>query len=495
MLIRRTELHGRIVDVRIANGTVVEIGALTARGEETLDAEHGALLPGLCDHHLHLLAMAAAERSVLCGPPAVRTAQELATALSRAESDEHGWVRGVGYTEEVAGPLDSAVLDRLHAGRPVRIQHRSGALWVVNTAGARALGVHEPGQPHVSSNTEALRPENARPPAATPYSTEPDTGQPRSADAAQPPASTPHGADHPGIEAGTGRLWRADGWLRDRLPASGPPDLRPVGERLARLGITHVTDATPDLDAVAIRAMTALPQRVHLLGVPLGEPSAAPYKIIVSDEALPALTDLVDRIRAVHVAGRPVAVHCVTREALILLLAALETAGARAGDRIEHGALIPRELIPQLRELGLTVVTQPGFVAHRGDGYLREVPAADRPDLYRARSLVDAGVPCALSSDAPYGPLDPWQVVAAAVSRRTESGKVLGAAERLTPEQALHGLLGRPDDPGGKRRRVAPGVPADLVLLRVPLAAALARPSADLVAATLVGGAVVFHRR
>jgi hypothetical protein len=45
---------------------------------------------------------------------------------------------------------------------------------------------------------------------------------------------------------------------------------------------------------------------------------------------------------------------------------------------------------------------------------------------------------------------------------------------------------GRPAD-----RRVAAGSPADLVLLRVPLAEALAAPSADLVAATLIDGAVV----
>jgi hypothetical protein len=38
---------------------------------------------------------------------------------------------------------------------------------------------------------------------------------------------------------------------------------------------------------------------------------------------------------------------------------------------------------------------------------------------------------------------------------------------------------------------VAAGSPADLVLLRVPLAEALAAPSADLVATTLIDGAIV----
>jgi hypothetical protein len=40
-------------------------------------------------------------------------------------------------------------------------------------------------------------------------------------------------------------------------------------------------------------------------------------------------------------------------------------------------------------------------------------------------------------------------------------------------------------------RRVAAGCPADLVLLRVPVTRALAAPSADLVAATLISGSPV----
>jgi predicted amidohydrolase YtcJ len=182
----------------------------------------------------------------------------------------------------------------------------------------------------------------------------------------------------------------------------------------------------------------------------------------------------------------------VTREALVLLLAAVDAAGPAPGDRIEHAALIPAELISRLRDLGLTVVTQPGFLACRGDDYLRDVPATDVEDLYRARSLVEAGVGCGLSSDAPYGPLDPWTVITAAVRRRTPSGRVARAAERLTAGQALAGYLSRPGDPGGPARTVRPGSPADLVVLRVSRAKALAAPDAGLVAATVTSGTVSY---
>jgi predicted amidohydrolase YtcJ len=462
LLIRDAELDGQVrADVRVTGGTIAEVApGLTRRpGEPVLDALGGALLPGLCDHHLHLHALAAQAGSVPCGPPAVTGAFALAGALAGATSDEHGWVRGVGYAETVAGDLAADAIDRLHVGRPVRIQHRSGALWMLNSAAVAALGLA--------------------------------------------------GGQHPGIErdrhgAPTGRLWRADDWLRTRLPRSRPPDLGPVGTRLAAFGITSVTDATPDLEAAAIEAVTdalasgAVRQRVRLLGAPIDwrpastGPVPGPYKIVLADSALPGLDSLIGRIAEPHAHGRPVAVHCVTREALLLLLAAFADVGTLCGDRVEHAALVPAESVPALADLGLRVVTQPGFLAHRGDDFLRDVPEAEHVDLYRCRSLIEAGVPLAPSSDAPYGPLDPWAVIAAAAARRTPAGRTAGPAERLSTAEALAGYLSDPADPGGSPRRIRTGVPADLVLLRVPRAVALSGPSADHVRATVIGGALVW---
>jgi predicted amidohydrolase YtcJ len=166
----------------------------------------------------------------------------------------------------------------------------------------------------------------------------------------------------------------------------------------------------------------------------------------------------------------------------------------RPGDRIEHASLVPAELLAELAASGLRVVTQPGFLADRGDDYLADVPVSDHADLYRCRSLLDAGVPVALSSDAPYGPVDPWAVVAAAVHRRTRSGAVAGAAERLPFDAALDAYLSRPGDPGGSPRRVVPGLSADLVLLDRPLVDLAAEPDAGAVRNVLVDGAVVIDR-
>src|SRR5206468_12362822 len=127
---------------------------------------------------------------------------------------------------------------------------------------------------------------------------------------------------------------------------------------LAADGITGVTDATPDLDGTAYSHISdavetgALPQRVHLLGAsddatPTARVTIGPRKILLTDHDLPALDDITDAIAAAHDIGRAVAVHCVTRESLLLTLVALEKVGVRRGDRIEHGSVIPDETVAQ----------------------------------------------------------------------------------------------------------------------------------------------------
>ena len=214
-----------------------------------------------------------------------------------------------------------------------------------------------------------------------------------------------------------------------------------------------------------------------------------PYKIVLADSELPSLTGLTHRIHAVHATGRAIAAHCVTREALVILLAALDDAGALPGDRIEHGAVIPVELVTRIVALGVTVVTNPGFVVERGDAYMRDVEAHDLPHLYRCRSLLAAGIPVAAGTDAPFGSADPWTAVVAACRRRTRQGLVIGTQEGVTLPVAVSLFTGHGDEPA-RPRHVAVGEPGDLCLLA---GGTLPLPGGSDVLATVVAGRVV-HR-
>jgi predicted amidohydrolase YtcJ len=468
LVLRDVEVDDRRVDVVVRGGAVEAIGPTgsiatspTIRtsgtsGTRVLDGRGGALIPGLHDHHIHLFATAALDRSVRCGPPHVRTRDQLAAALRAAPGD--GWIRGVGYHERVAGDLDRDALDRLVGDRPARIQHRSGAQWVLSSAGCRAVGL--------------------------------DAGA----------GDRPPDAEVDDRGRATGRLRRLDAWLRDRTPSEPTPDVAALSRRLAGFGVTGLTDATPieTVDELRALAGAGVVQHLQLTGSPALADAAfpdgvarGPVKVVLGDHDLPPFDDVVAGFTRAHAAGRPVAVHCVTRVALVLAMAALQTTGSRPGDRIEHASVAPLELLGDLVELGLTVITPPAFVAERGDDYLADVDPADVADLYRCASLLEGGVPVAGSTDAPYADPDPWRSIAAAIDRTTPDGVVLGAGEALTPRAALDLFLTPLDDPGGPPRRVAVGAPADLVLLAAPLDIALREPASDLVTATILGGEVV----
>jgi predicted amidohydrolase YtcJ len=161
----------------------------------------------------------------------------------------------------------------------------------------------------------------------------------------------------------------------------------------------------------------------------------SPGKKILHDDGLD-LDALTEWIARQHNSGQPVAVHCVTAAQLVVTIAALRAASGHPRDRIEHAAVVPDDTLADLAELGVTVVTQPNFVAERGDQYLAEVPAAEHDELWRVASLRGAGVPVALSTDMPFGGDDPWAAMRAAVHRTTPSGHILNGDERVTARTA-----------------------------------------------------------
>jgi len=459
LIIRNAEVDGRAgQDVRIEAGRIREVGPRLPSGGAALDARGAALIPGLADHHIHLMATAARAGSVILDDAA--DAADLAARLHAAavSAPPDGWVRATGYHERIAGLLSRDDLDRMVSDRPVRVQDRTGGLWMLNSAALARLG-----------NGDA-----------------------------------PEGLERDAHGRPTGRLWRGDAWLQARIGRT-PPDLATLGAALAAHGVTAATDASVTTDQAAADALADavragdLPMRLLLMsGGPIAAPAdgairVGPLKVLLDDRDLIPLEDFTARIALARRLRRAVAVHCVTAGELALTLAALDAAGAQAGDRIEHGGVIPAEAIADLRRLRLVVVTQPGFVFERGDRYLAEVDAAEQADLYRCASLIAAGVPVAASSDAPYSAPDPWAAMRAAITRRTRAGRTVAGGERVEPAAALALWLGAPEAPGGPPRRVAPGAAADLCLLKAPLAEALDALTPDLVAATLVDGRLTFE--
>jgi predicted amidohydrolase YtcJ len=110
LVLREVVVDGWLVDVRASGGVITEIDRrLPARpGDDEVDGRRGALIPGLHDHHVHLLALAAAEpSSAPADPPASSPAPDLAATGARLAG--YG-VTGVSDLTPTGSSSDLAVL-------------------------------------------------------------------------------------------------------------------------------------------------------------------------------------------------------------------------------------------------------------------------------------------------------------------------------------------------------------------------------------------------
>ena len=457
VLIRRAEIRERgILDVRISGNKIAEMGELAPSDEEPIiDAQGAALLPGLKDHHLHFLSYAASLGSLSCAE--FDSSESLVAALHAAPRQSNGWTRAIHYHSE---SLSLDYLDQAGPDVAVRIQHRSGRLWILNSLG---IGLVR----EAAADTDL--------PTLTNFQL--------------------------GLQ--TGYFYDLDRELGGLIGRT-MPDVAAASRKLASHGVVGFTDMTPSNSTRIARDFAgwqedgALLQQVQMAGRPDLEIESCrglvrgPTKVHLHESQLPSFEELCSRIRASHETTRTVAVHCTTEVELAFTIAAFSEAGTIEGDRIEHASLCSPACLEQIRELGLWVVTQSNFVSERGDTYFAEVKENSLEDLYRGASFIAAKIPFAHGTDAPFGSANPWYSMHAATRRRTASGKLLGPAERISPEQALAGFTGslrRPVD----ALKLGIGAPADLILLDRPWATTRQDLASTSVRLTLREGKPIFN--
>jgi predicted amidohydrolase YtcJ len=457
--------------VAVAGSRIVAVGdprdVARAAGSraERIDCRGATILPGLVDPHLHLFGLAARDAHLDCAGFRDLNALLDAVGARAAALDPGVWVRGEGLDETLLGRLPRAAeLERVAPRNPVRLRHRSRHASVLSESGLARLPVEMRGtMTGLIAGREDV------------------------------------------VGATVGPLVRGE-LERGLVRAS---------RELAALGITTVADATPRrwpglaplrrvMDAgsfaqrvFAMRPWTAPAWRAR------GRLYPGPVKIMVEESPtglVPRAAELARRIRFAAARGAQVAVHCVGAPTLVAVLeafAALPRHHRHARrHRLEHLADCPPPLVARIAALELMVVTNPAFVYWRGDVYRTETEGTARAWLYRARSLVAAGISVAGASDAPVVAPSPWVGIAAARMRRTRDGHVLGARERVDAARALAFFTTsaaralRADQLGV----LVPGAPADLIVVTPdPLRAPAATVRETTVRLTMIDGSVVWQ--
>ncbi|MCY3836044.1 MAG: amidohydrolase [Anaerolineaceae bacterium] len=268
---------------------------------------------------------------------------------------------------------------------------------------------------------------------------------------------------------------------------SGDQDL-PLPER-------HLSDFLR-MDAVKFFADGGLTSATAAISQPYKE-TATQGLLIYEDE------ELADRMWEAHAAGFQMATHANGDVALKQVLDIYEALDRRLHQpglmhRIEHLALPTQEQVAQVARLGVGVAMQAVFLPAMGATYRRYLPDEFIPRAYPAREVLDAGIPFALSTDAPVVPDDnPLIGLKAAVDRLDHRGEALGPAQAITREEAIYaytmgGAILSGD--AGNRGSLTPGKWADVIVLSGD---PLTTPTADLlslrVEETYVAGERVFR--
>jgi hypothetical protein len=186
-----------------------------------------------------------------------------------------------------------------------------------------------------------------------------------------------------------------------------------------------------------------------------------PYLRFAEDE-------LTTRIDAYRNRGVRPKIHALGNEAVAQACRVLRRLGIR-NVPLEHLLVLTDRDIDLVAESGALASLQPGFIPHYGPSLL-DRGIAGRLKAIPAVSLLRRGVPVALSSDYPCGPLDPLFNIRQAIERRVADGRALDEGEAISISTALaaYGAGGMRVIHGSPGPGLAPGAPADFVVLSGP---------------------------
>ncbi|MEJ1155624.1 amidohydrolase [Microbacterium marmarense] len=441
-----------LVDVHIAHGFIVDIapaGAIARRGG-VLDAQGAWLIPGLWDHHVHVMQWALESTRQPLGH--ATSAAQAAEIMSTAPIRDDGRRVGSGFRD--AFWPDEPSLETLDAVTGMV------PTYLINA------DVHS-----VWLNWAAWRREGFEPDESGMLREEPAFEISRRLNAVPADVSDPLVSRMAAEAASKGIVglvdldmaWNEEAWARrmargfdtlrvefgiyphdlDRAISEGlqtGDDARGSNSHLARVGpMKVITDGS--LGTRTAACSHAYPDDEHNHGLLTIDPET-----------------LVDLMTRATVSGLACAIHAIGDVANSHALDAFATTGAWG--TIEHAQLVSHADIPRFARLGIGASVQPEHAIDDRD-LADTIWQTQTAQPYPLRALADGGVNLLFGSDAPVSPLDPWAGIAAAVFRTRDGRPAWQDHQRVDVRTALGASTH-----GGSASvaRIEPGAVADLVL-------------------------------
>ncbi len=440
------------VDLVLADGRIVDIaptGNLRPRGL-VVDGDGGWLLPGLWDHHVHVVQWALTAGRVPLGD--VASAGEAAAVMGRAEVSD-GRRIGVGFRDGLWPDEPTLTsLDATTGEVPTYLVNADvHSVWM-NSAAFRREGF----EPTASG---VLREEDAFEISRRNNAVDPEVGD-RAVERMTRAAAARGVVGLVDLDM----TWNDEPWQRrvargfDTLRVSYgtyPQHL----DRAIAMGLR-----TGDPVRGAVNDLVRVGPLKAITDGSLGTRTAACAHHYPGDSENHGLLtippdELVELMTRATAAGLECAIHAIGDVANAHALDAYARTGATG--TIEHAQLVAHADIPRFARLGVVASVQPEHALDDRD-MTDAIWAEQSAQPYPLRALADSGANLRFGSDAPVAPLDPWAAMASAVFRTRDGRDAWQPHQRVDIDTAIAAsTAGGSTSPA----EIAPGARADLVVV------------------------------
>lgn len=441
----------------IEDGKVVWIGQqedLPAYHGEIIDVQGKVIIPGIIDAHMHPIMLADVLEQVACLPPHIHSIEDIIIALAKYDASQHGWILGWGYDEgklkERRAPLKED-LDRASTELPIIVMRTCGHIISVNSKALAIAGITK------------------------------DTPDPQGGQIDR---------DENGEPTGVLRE-NARNLVLQHLPTPSEEEivtrLLKLSQTLASYGVTSITELMATVapvdylslyrkarekgfkQRVAVYYIWEDIQRYELLTANNIDRSAGAYiggiklfsdgsvsgrtalvsaPFLGSEEKGIAMTSKEELLAAAAEAKEravQLVVHAMGDRAIDLIVDTFYEEKAWLTDapsvRIEHAAMPSESALQKAAEWGIGFVPQPIFLFCEIESYLENLGLEKTQTLYGVQTFLQRRIATTLSSDAPATSwaeaANPFVTIQAAVTRTAYDGTDLGAAEKISVEEAL----------------------------------------------------------
>ena len=434
----------------IAVGSTAYIQRLASRGTEIIDAEGMFIVPGFIDAHSHpsgagvneLVQVNADRRSVV----------EIKEAIAeRARNTPRGqWVRAFKYDDtklDEGRPINRFDLDEAAPENPVEVRHRGGHTGVYNSMALGLAGVNaetpDPpdGRFYRDENgvLTGLVAEKARDVFRDLIPS--DSSRQERANGIKLISELMTASGLTSVHQTGGNRQdmiayqdaRAEGGLRFRMY------LFPRGQLffdLVNSGVrTGFGDEVFRIGAVKFGADGSASERTMAMSTPFeGRPND--YGILTMDQQ-----EIHEAVENAHRNDFQIGIHANGDVAIDMVLNAYERVQALwprpdPRHRLEHCSLVNPELLRRIKTTGSIPTPFYTYVHYHGNKWVY-YGEEKMKWMFAHRSFLDYGIPVAPASDYTPGPYEPLMGIQSMVTRKDWMGRVWGANQRVTVDEAL----------------------------------------------------------